>query len=325
MNPLISLIIPVYNVEKYFDKCMQSVLAQTYSNFEVILVDDGSTDSSGKMCDEYAKKDGRITVYHKPNGGLSDARNYGVEHCNGDLVSFLDSDDYITEDYLEYLWGLMNKYDADMSCARHQVVRVNDKMPAIKKNDYAVEEVLNTIQMLEKLCYESVSADTKLYKKQHLLQCPYPVGKFYEDLATAYKIVGQCKKIAYGSKIVGFWLKRVGSITEQKISEKQFDIFDAADEVVKYYKEHYPQISSSAYFREISAGISFMTRLFSYNDRDQKEYFYRARKRIKKYIFPVIFDKKTPQLGKIGGLAIWLGYLPSKMVWVIRAKLYKKY
>ena len=107
MNPLISLVIPVYNVEKYLDKCMESVLAQTYDNFEVILVDDGSTDSSGKMCDGYAERDSRVTVYHKQNGGLSDARNFGVEHCNGDLVSFIDSDDYVTEDYLEYLWYLM--------------------------------------------------------------------------------------------------------------------------------------------------------------------------------------------------------------------------
>ena len=109
MNPLISLIIPVYNVEKYLAKCMESVLAQTYDNFEAILVDDGSTDSSGKMCDEYAKKDTRVLVFHKENGGLSDARNYGVERAHGELVAFLDSDDFVSNDYLFHLYSLIQK------------------------------------------------------------------------------------------------------------------------------------------------------------------------------------------------------------------------
>ena len=318
MNPLISLVIPVYNVEKYLDKCMESVLAQTYDNFEVILVDDGSTDNSGKMCDEYEKKDSRVIVYHKPNGGLSDARNFGVEHCNGELVAFSDSDDYVALDYLEYLWKLMDKYKADMSCG--QCMSVYDYVPIETGNCNITEEILDTEQMLERICYTAVSADTRLYKKEHLLANPYPVGKLYEDLATTYKIVGQCKKIACSNKIVDFWVKRDGSITRSKISEKQFDIFDAEEELVKYYEEYYPSIIKAAYRRGVMVGTAFMTRLFNFNEDNRREYFYRARRRMKKYVWPVMFDGKTSIRLKIGGLAIWLGYIPATIAWKFKLK-----
>lgn len=318
MNPLISLVIPVYNVEKYLDKCMESVLAQTYDNFEVILVDDGSTDNSGKMCDEYAERDSRVTVYHKPNGGLSDARNFGVEHCNGELVSFFDSDDYMANFYLEYLWYLMIKYHADMSCSQSRTVY--DYSPVEIDGDPIVEELLDTEQMLARICYTSVGADTRLYKKEHLIANPYPVGKLYEDLATTYRIVGQCKKIACSNKIIDFWVLRDGSITRDIITEKQFDIFDAEDELVKYYERYFPQIIKAAYHRGVMAGNAFMTRLFNYNKDSKKDYFYRARCRVKKYIWPVMFDRQTSIRLKIGGLAIWLGYIPSCLAWTIKKK-----
>lgn len=318
MNPLISLIIPVYNVEKYLGKCMESVLAQTYDNFEVILIDDGSTDNSGKMCDEYAKRDSRVTVYHKPNGGLSDARNFGVEHCNADLVSFIDSDDYVTEDYLEYLWKLMDKYKADMSCGK--CVVVHDYSPAKIDSSIVVEELFDTEQMLERICYTSVSADTRLYKKEHLLSSPYPIGKLYEDLATTYKIVGQCKNIACSNKILSFWVMRDGSITREKITEKQFDIFESEEELVKYYEEYYPNIIKAAYHRGVMVGTAFMTRLFNFNEDNRREYFYRARRRMKKYVWPVMFDGKTSIRLKIGGLAIWLGYISATIAWKFKLK-----
>ena len=115
MNPLISLIIPVYNVEKYLDKCMESVLAQTYDNFEVILVDDGSTDSSGKMCDEYAKKDRRVRVFHQKNSGVCRARNLGIDNARGDFISFIDADDWIDEKYLEILVKTQAEKDYDFT------------------------------------------------------------------------------------------------------------------------------------------------------------------------------------------------------------------
>ena len=119
---LVSVILPVYNVEKYLIKCLDSVIRQTYQKLEIILVDDGSTDSSGKICDEYANKDGRIKVFHKKNGGLSDARNYGIERSTGEYLAFIDSDDYVDDDYIEFLMNLTEsgKYKISL-CSLHVV------------------------------------------------------------------------------------------------------------------------------------------------------------------------------------------------------------
>ena len=187
MHPLISLVIPVYNVETYLVKCLDSVAGQTYDNFEVILVDDGSTDGSGKLCDAYAEKDSRFVVYHKENGGLSDARNYGVAKAAADLVSFIDSDDYVTEDYLEYLWDLMAKFDSDMSCARCK--QIPEGANVSLNHDPCTEVVLDPGRATERICCISFAACSRLYKKQYLLEYPFPVGRLYEDLATVHKLV----------------------------------------------------------------------------------------------------------------------------------------
>ena len=321
MNPLISLVIPVYNVEKYLDKCMESVLAQTYDNFEVILVDDGSTDNSGKMCDEYAKKDSRVTVYHKPNGGLSDARNFGVEHCNADLVSFIDSDDYVTEDYLEYLWYLMNKYKCKMSCAGNKIVP-EGKDYTLKSNNIT-EEKLDTVKSLERICYSSVGAVTRLYQKELLLNNPFPVGRLYEDLASTYKIIAECDYVVFSNKEIYIWIQRENSITHSKISKKQLDIFWAADELYSFIMANYPEIKVAADTRCIIAAKSFIRRIFTKCERkDQPALFKVAKKYAAPHLKNVFFNKKADYSTKVACLTIWAGYIPSKVLWT--ARIYQK-
>ena len=118
-EPLISVIIPVYKVEQYLDRCLNSVVNQTYKNLEIILVDDGSPDNCPKMCDEWAEKDNRVKVFHKENGGLSDARNYGTERCNGLFLTYVDSDDYIDTDYVSYLYDLLHRNRVKCKCPAH--------------------------------------------------------------------------------------------------------------------------------------------------------------------------------------------------------------
>ena len=318
MNPLISLIIPVYNVEKYLDKCMESVLAQTYDNFEVILVDDGSTDNSGKMCDEYAERDSRVTVYHKPNGGLSDARNFGVEHCNADLVSFIDSDDYVTEDYLEYLWYLMNKYKCKMSCAGNKIVPEGKDYTL--KIDNITEEKLDTVKSLERICYTSVGAWARLYRKELLLNNPFPVGRLYEDLASTYKKIAECDYVVFSDKQIYIWIQRENSITHSGISEKQMDIFWAADELYNFISKNYPEIKNAADVKTMMAIVGFNTRVFNYcNNSDKHMYFKASQNYAKRSLKSTLSNKNASLSTKIGSLAIWAGYIPSCILWKLRS------
>ena len=131
MNPLISVIVPVYNVEKYLNKCVDSIIHQTFTNLEIILVDDGSTDKSGPFCEKYAALDQRVKVIHKTNGGLSDARNKGIEKATGDFVTFIDSDDFIELDMIEYLYRLLCQAEADISvCQRNEIEEGSNRKKA---------------------------------------------------------------------------------------------------------------------------------------------------------------------------------------------------
>lgn len=322
MNPLISLVIPVYNVEKYLDKCIQSVLAQIYKNFEVILVDDGSTDNSGKMCDEYAEKDSRITVYHKPNGGLSDARNFGVEHCNAELVSFIDSDDYVTADYLEYLWYLMEKYNADISFAQ--------KAPQFESNDPRIhtntsyDRVLTTIDALHDFCINSVSACARLYKRQMLRLHLFPKEKLYEDLATVYKILADCRTAAYGSRDIYIQVTRQGSIQHSGMNQSQLDIIIAAENLYNFIMDNYPELKSDASVRCIVAVNGLLDKVFTYCDaKNRRQYFSLAKNFAMPYIKDAFANKYSSSSNKLSCVAINMGYLSYKSFWKVK-QLFKE-
>ena len=138
MNEIVSIIIPIYKVELYLERCIQSVLMQTYHNLEIILVDDGSPDLCGEICEDFAQKDSRVRVYHKQNGGLSDARNYGVEQAHGTYITFIDADDYVAPDYVEYLVGLLVKFDADISCCC--MIKTTENAVSYSRNN-AISEI----------------------------------------------------------------------------------------------------------------------------------------------------------------------------------------
>ena len=192
MKPLISVILPIYNVAQFLPRCIESVCSQTYDNLEIILVDDGSPDDCGDICDKYAEKDNRIVVVHKQNGGLSDARNKGAEIANGEYITFIDSDDYVTDTYVEYLYSLIEKYHTRMSLCTHTVVfeKGNNIIYGNGK-----DEVLTTEICLERMLYDDVintSAWAKLYETEMVRKFPYPVGKLFEDIATTYKFFMEC-------------------------------------------------------------------------------------------------------------------------------------
>ena len=237
---LISVVIPVYNVEKYLKKCIDSVCNQTYRNTQIILVDDGSTDNCGKLCDEAAKGDNRIFVIHKSNGGLSDARNKGIDIAKGKYITFIDSDDYISEDYLEYLYNLICDNDAEIAICG--LIKTKNKQD-VTRFQITSEACLTKEKALEEMLYArkfSTSACGKLYLTEFFFDVRYPYGKFSEDMFTTYKVINKASKIAYGNQICYYYLRRNGSIMVSQFSEKNLDVLDglkqlANDIPVKQY------------------------------------------------------------------------------------------
>lgn len=231
-NDLISIIIPVYKVEEYLEKCIESVLKQTYTNLQIILVDDGSPDNCGKICDEYAKKDPRIEVIHKVNGGLSDARNVGIAKAKGKYIGFVDSDDYIKEDMYEILINLIKEYDADVSiCNLYDVI---DGKEDIRNNENGIQEYSRLEILKEVLLDKNIQsyAWNKLYKKELFDEIKYPIGKKYEDIGTTFYVFEKCNKIVVTSKPEYYYLKRSDSLVNN-VTEST--VLDYTDIIIQRY------------------------------------------------------------------------------------------
>ncbi len=208
-NELITIIVPVYNVEKYLCKCIDSVLIQTYKNFELVIIDDGSTDNSGNICDTYKNKDNRIRVIHKENGGLSDARNFGIENAHGKYITFIDSDDYLKNTYIEYLYKLIKEFNTDISICAYTVF--TDTGKCIDYGKGYKREKLDKIETFKRMLNEegfSVSSCAKLYKTTLFNDIRYPKGKLCEDNGTTYKLIDKVDQIAYGNESQYYYLKR---------------------------------------------------------------------------------------------------------------------
>lgn len=238
MNDLISVIVPVYNVEKYLPKCINSILNQTIKNLEIILVDDGSKDNSGKICDEFSKKDNRIIVIHKENNGLSSARNAGLEIAKGNYIGFVDSDDWLDENMYEILLKLIKDNDADISCCKFfKTANSEELIPSI--NNEVIESFTN-IEGLNNfyndLYSQTVVAWNKLYSKKLFDNVTYPIGKIHEDEGTTYKLFYKADKIIYTNRPLYYYRITPNSITTSKFNKKRLDILDIYDEKVKFIK-----------------------------------------------------------------------------------------
>ncbi len=213
----ISIIVPVYNVEPYLDRCVQSVLQQSYQNIEVLLVDDGSPDNSGTMCDRWAEKDGRIRVIHKKNGGLSDARNKGLDFAAGEYIAFVDSDDCIAADMVQTLYQALKANDADISICNY-ILTDEDCVPLKRVNDHPPieDEVLSGLDAIRKMADNNgryfLPAWNKLYKKSLFSEIRFPKGKLYEDSFIVHKLYERCNRVACVSYAGYYYVQRSGGI-----------------------------------------------------------------------------------------------------------------
>jgi glycosyltransferase involved in cell wall biosynthesis len=239
---LISVIVPVYKVEKYLEKCIESVLKQTYTNLQIILVDDGSPDNCGKICDEYAKKDSRIEVIHKINGGLSDARNVGINRANGRYIGFVDSDDYIKEDMYEKLINLIKEYDADISiCNLYDVI---DGKEYVRNKDNGIHEYSRIDILKEILLDKNIQsyAWNKLYKKELFDEIKYPIRKKYEDIGTTFYLFEKCNKIVVTSEPEYYYLKRADSLVNNVTESTILDYTEIIIQRYLYIKQNIKEL-----------------------------------------------------------------------------------
>ncbi len=212
MGHLISVIVPIYNTEKYLEMCIESIRNQTYKNLEIILVDDGSTDKSGQICDQYVQKDRRIKVIHKPNGGQSDARNVGIKNATGNFIGFVDSDDYINQNMFKRLYGNLMKYNADIAICNYEDVDENGNHMRYSKKIKKLEvRVLDKRQALYLLIEGKNIITTpwdKLYKIELFSDVEFPKERVMEDLATIYKLFNKAIKIVDDYRIGYYYVQR---------------------------------------------------------------------------------------------------------------------
>lgn len=225
-KPEISVIVPVYKVEKYLDRCVKSILNQSFKDFELLLVDDGSPDSCGEICESYCRQDSRIKVFHKENGGLSDARNYGTQRAAGSFITFIDSDDYVSSDYLEVLIGMIKKYNADVAVGNY--MDVSDENPLIcqdnKKN--GEEKTFDTDGALHQLLaspsyLQMETAWGKLIQADIARKHLFPYGRFHEDEATTYLFYVDSETVAVTDRVLYGYYQNPASIMRSERNEKR--------------------------------------------------------------------------------------------------------
>ena len=309
-NELITVMIPLYNVDDYLATCIESVLVQTYTNLEILLVDDGSTDDSARICDEYASKDSRIQVIHKKNEGQSVARNLCIDIAKGEYLIFVDSDDYITPDYIEVLYNLIKKYNCKVAVSVLQTFQ-EGKEPVMP--DYRYEEkCLSPSKAVELMNYQE-KFDTwpvcKLYHKSIFASgLRYPNGLIFEDFAITYLLLFESDKVAYCNKPTYFYLLRAGSTEGEKFSKKKME---GAMNVIKSFESHMDLIApiiKSYKCRMVSFAFHLLLKMpDGYEQRDV------LMNIIKDYRWSVIFDVNARTKAKIACLISLFGFKAVKL------------
>ncbi|MBR5021165.1 MAG: glycosyltransferase [Oscillospiraceae bacterium] len=246
MSDLISVIVPIYKVEEYLDECIQSIAGQSHRNLEIILVDDGSPDGCGAICDVWAARDSRVKVIHKPNGGLSDARNAGLEIASGDFIAFVDSDDRIEPEMYEKMLAALLGEDADI-CACRIVSCFPDHRTEWGCPDYRVTNPEQTLTMLYADTAYPVSAWNKLYRRACWRELRFPVGRICEDAFTTYQLIHGAKRIVQIPEALYCYRIRPESIMTSAFSPRRMDEEAAWRANYEFVREHYPAISRQAH------------------------------------------------------------------------------
>lgn len=253
MNEKISIIIPVYKVEEYLPKCIESILKQTYENLEIILVDDGSPDNCGKICDEYALKDSRIRVIHKENAGVAMARNDGIEIATGDYISFIDSDDWIAENTYEILYKGLKAHDADCSVGGCVTVLEKDGTLEPQERERKGVQCLSAQEAMKGVLLSGSAVWNRLFKREIFREIRFPVGRVNDDEVVALHAYAECERIVFLDEDTYYYRIRSNSITTSKFSLRKVDCYYNSADNLEFIKKVCPELVPCAEFKYIKA------------------------------------------------------------------------
>ncbi len=318
-NPLISIVVPVYKVEKYLGHCVSSILNQTYRNFELILVDDGSPDKCPQLCNQYAASFSYVKVIHKPNGGLSDARNVGMEAANGDLITFIDSDDYIHPYFLELLVKGIEETGSEISLIGIKQVHDMESIPEISKDTVSIEKYSAEEALCQVLYqkFHDVSASGILLPLALARKFKFPVGKKFEDLFTTYQYFFEINNVAFVHAPAYYYLQRAGSIRGGRDDQTQIDLIETSNHLVDECSVR-EEIKRAAKNKRFS-NFRFLLSLDLSDFKERKPNVYaQLIQTIQRDKWGILLDKKSRVENKIAAIALLFGINGLKALYKIK-------
>lgn len=315
--PLVSIIVPIYKVEKYLDRCVCSIINQTYSNIEIWLVDDGSPDACGEMCDDYARKDERVRVIHKQNGGLSDARNVAIDVALGEWITCIDSDDFVAPNYVEFLLNIVMQNDSMCGVVQPQEFFEGQSPRQESQDDDLV--VLSGKDAISAMFYQTLfdtSAWGKLYHKS-LFQTGirYPKGLLFEDNPTTYLLLSRCRSVVVSQAKLYYYLVRKDSIQGADFTPPKLD---QALQILNLMQQH-PEITNEipCAYRCKMASLAFHFLMKMPMDYDKKD---ELADYVKKNRLRVFFDGKARLKTRLACLLSYMGMPVTKMIFKLIGK-----
>ena len=303
---MISVVVPAYNVEKYVTKCINSLATQSFHDTEIILVDDGSTDSTSSICDELASQYNQVFTYHKENGGLSDARNYGISKANGEFITFVDSDDYVSHLYLEELMDMMTD-DVQITMVNIQHV-YEDKQPSNnatnKIEKITAKDAISRMLLRQGYTHCGVG---KLYRKQLWKELRFPVGRLYEDYLTTYRAFSEAKAVKAKDNKSYYYLQREGSIMHYDVSPRTLSLLEASDEVTDFVIGKYPELRIPAIDLQMASYLKTLQNVLNYDRHSYTDVQNRIIKFVSQHAWELICSKQTPNNDKVKIASLLLG------------------
>ena len=323
-SPLISVIVPIYNVEEYLPRCLESISNQSYKHIEIILVDDGATDSSTKIIQKYVQKDERMRAIHKTNGGLSSARNRAIQEAKGEYLTFIDADDYVANDYVEYLFNLLKNNNFKSQLAVCSLMNVYPESQKEKNMGNGVQETISGKKCIEMMCYHKLvdtCAYAKLGRRELYNDTFFPEGKLFEDIGSTYKLFEKCKTVECGFEPKYFYVIRKNSIVTSSFNLHKLDLLKMTDKMAESVNEIYPELKQATERRQVYARFSTLNQTLG--EKNIKDIQNNLILFLKKHRESVLRDPQTPKRDHLAYCLLSFGLPLYKLSWQVYLKMTK--